>query len=95
MQENRREDEECRETACLVPVIGARLITRLHPADGGYALTVTMVRGDRRTAETVILPTAPLAHSLRSLVLRHTVTPLSLPAVYDDFMAAALSLLPE
>ena len=72
----------------------AEILYCMAGAEKGYCLEIVMQVGARSTREAVLLPTGELAERFFALVILGGVTPLSLPAVYDDFLAEALSLLP-
>ncbi len=86
--------ENVKHTFRLVRLCALRLEYRLAPHPLGYTVTVAIETDGRRTEDAVTLPTLPLAADFLALAARHLVTPVSLPAVYDDFLAASLSLLP-
>ena len=81
-------------TSRLVRLRGLRLEYRLVPSPKGCTVTVTMEKEGRRTQGAVLFPRRSLAEEFLLLASRHLVTPGSLFAVYDDFLAVALSLLP-
>ena len=82
------------KTSRVVRAFGARTVYRLIPAERGYRLTVTMERAGRRSEESVFFPEVGMAEDFLALAARTAVTPLSLAAVYDDYLAVKLSLFP-
>lgn len=83
-----------KHTVRLSRLDGVRLSYLLASSSQGFGITVTLTDGLQKTQETAYFPTRSLALGFLSLARRRLVTPLSLAAVYDDFIADALSLLP-
>ena len=94
MQRLSQKRSNVNKTTRIISAFGARTVYRLTAAPHGYRLTVAMERSGRRSEERVFFPEVGLAEDFLALAARTAVTPLSLAAVYDDYLAERLSLLP-